>query len=39
MSWTTAADLLAQVQRWWDRGDLLRATVTDALAWLMRLNL
>ena len=39
MSWTTAADLRAQVQRWWDRGDLLRATVTDALAWPMRLNL
>ncbi|HRO58696.1 MAG TPA: DUF3322 domain-containing protein [Burkholderiaceae bacterium] len=39
MSWTTAADLRAQVQRWWDRGDLLRATVTDAVAWPLRLNL
>lgn len=39
MSWTTPADLRAQVQRLWDRGDLLRATVTDAMAWPLRLNL
>ncbi|MCM8626886.1 DUF3322 domain-containing protein [Accumulibacter sp.] len=39
MSWTTPADLRAQVQRLWDRGDLLRATVTDAIAWPLRLNL
>ena len=33
MSWTSPADLRAQVQRLWDRGDLLRAAVaagTDA---------
>ena len=28
MNWTTPADLRAQVQRWWDRGDLLRAAAT-----------
>ncbi|QJD31256.1 hypothetical protein GNH96_00345 [Methylococcus geothermalis] len=39
MSWTTPADLRAQVQRLWDRGDLLRAAVTDALAWPLRLSL
>lgn len=39
MSWTTQADLRAQVQRLWERGDLLRATVTDAVAWPLRLNL
>ena len=39
MSWTTPADLRAQVQRLWDRGDLLRATVTDAISWPLRLNL
>ena len=39
MSWTTPADLRAQVQRLWDRGDLLRATVTDAVSWPLRLNL
>lgn len=39
MSWTTPADLRAQVQRLWDRGDLLRATVTDAVAWPLRLTL
>lgn len=39
MSWTTPADLRAQIQRLWDRGDLLRATVTDAAAWPLRLSL
>ncbi|MDS4012921.1 MAG: DUF3322 domain-containing protein [Candidatus Accumulibacter sp.] len=39
MSWTTPADLRAQVQRLWDRGDLLRAVVSDAVAWPLRLNL
>lgn len=39
MSWTTPADLRAQVQRLWDRGGLLRAAVTDAVSWPLRLNL
>lgn len=39
MSWTAPADLRAQVQRLWDRGELLRATVTDAIAWPLRLSL
>lgn len=39
MSWTAQADLRAQVQRLWDRGELLRATVTDAIAWPLRLSL
>jgi hypothetical protein len=39
MSWTTPADLRAQVQRLWDRGELLRAAVTDAVSWPLRLNL
>lgn len=39
MSWTTPADLRTQVQRLWDRGDLLRAAVTDAVSWPLRLNL
>lgn len=39
MSWTTPADLRAQVQRLWERGDLLRATVTDAISWPLRLSL
>ena len=39
MSWTTPADLRAQVQRLWDRGDLLRAAVTDAFPWPLRLSL
>nr|WP_255527300.1 Wadjet anti-phage system protein JetD domain-containing protein [Methylococcus sp. BF19-07] len=29
----------AQVQRLWDRGDLLQATVSDTLTWPLRLNL
>jgi hypothetical protein len=32
MSWTTAPDLRAQVQRLWDRGDLLRAAVSPGNA-------
>mgnify|MGYP006161148985 CR=1 FL=1 len=32
MSWTSPADLRAQVQRLWDRGELLRAAVTDKTA-------
>ncbi len=39
MSWTTPADLHAQVQRLWDRGDLLRAAVSDAVSWPLRLTL
>lgn len=39
MSWTTPADLRTQVQRLWDRGDLLRAAVTDAVSWPLRLSL
>jgi hypothetical protein len=40
MSWTTPADLRAQVQRLWDRGELLRAAgVPDALSWPLRLTL
>lgn len=39
MSWTTPADLRAQVQRLWDRGDLLRAVVSKSFEWPLRLNL
>ncbi|MCL4739255.1 MAG: hypothetical protein H6931_14470 [Burkholderiaceae bacterium] len=39
MSWTTPADLRAQVQRLWDRGELLRAAVADAIDWPLRLSL
>ena len=39
MNWTTPTDLRAQVQRLWDRGDLLRAAVTDAISWPLRLSL
>jgi hypothetical protein len=39
MSWTTQADLRAQVQRSWDRGDLLRSAVTGAVSWPLRLSL
>ena len=39
MSWTSPADLRAQVQRLWDRGDLLRAAVADAVPWPVRLTL
>ncbi|MBI4695877.1 MAG: hypothetical protein HY749_17865 [Gammaproteobacteria bacterium] len=39
MSWTTPADLRAQVERLWVRGELLRACVSDAIAWPLRLRL
>ena len=39
MNWTTPADLRAQVQRLWDRGDLLRAAVSNAVTWPVRLTL
>lgn len=39
MRWTTPAGLCAQVQRWWDRGELLRAAVSDKVSWPVRLNL
>ncbi|MGF1548625.1 MAG: DUF3322 domain-containing protein [Thiotrichales bacterium] len=39
MSWTLPADLRGQVQRLWARGDLLRATVSDAVTWPVRLTL
>lgn len=39
MSWTTSADLRAQVQRVWDRGDLLSAAVSGAVLWPLRLTL
>jgi hypothetical protein len=39
MSWTTPADLRAQVQRLWERGELLRAAVSEAIARPLRLSL
>lgn len=39
MSWTTPADLRAQVQRLWERGELLRAAVSSAMTWPLRLSL
>lgn len=41
MNWSTAADLRAQVQRLWHRGELLRAAVLPAnsLSWPLRLSL
>ena len=39
MSWTTPADLRAQVQRQWERGELLRAAVSSVLTWPLRLSL
>jgi hypothetical protein len=38
MSWTTPADLRAQVQRLWDRGEFLRAAVSNAMPWPVRLT-
>src|SRR5690554_772564 len=39
-NWTTPAGLRAQLQRLWERGDLLRAIVDpDANVWPRRLNL
>lgn len=40
MKWTTPADLRAQLKRWWEGGDLLRAVVdADAGGWPRRLKL
>ena len=39
MSWSTPSELSAQVQRLWDRGDLLRASVSPTLEWPLRLSL
>jgi len=39
MSWSTPDDLRGQVQRLWDRGELLRACVSASLAWPLRLKL
>ena len=39
MSWTTPEDLRAQAQRLWDRGDLLRAAISDSVHWPVRLTL
>lgn len=39
MSWTTPADLRDQLHRLWDRGDLLRAAVSNDVAWPVRLRL
>ena len=39
MNWTSASDLRAQVQRLWDRGELLRAAVSGADIWPLRLRL
>ena len=39
MSWSTPADLRAQVQRLWERGELLRAAVSSAMTWPLRLSL
>ncbi|MEY6433911.1 DUF3322 domain-containing protein [Thioalkalicoccus limnaeus] len=39
MTWTRPADLRAQVQRLWERGELLRASVTETTAWPLRLTL
>jgi hypothetical protein len=39
MSWSMPTDLRAQVQRLWERGELLRAAVSDVIAWPLRLGL
>ena len=39
MTWTTSGDLRAQVQRLWDRGELLRAAVAETGMWPLRLTL
>jgi hypothetical protein len=39
VSWTTPDDLRAQVQRLWDRGDLLRSAVSGSVSWPVRLAL
>jgi hypothetical protein len=39
MSWTTPADLRTQVQRLWDRGELLQSSVSETIEWPLRLTL
>jgi hypothetical protein len=39
LSWTSPADLRAQLSRRWERGDLLRACVGEAVDWPLRLAL
>jgi hypothetical protein len=39
VSWTTPAELHAQLLRRWERGELLRAAVSEELTWPLRLNL
>ncbi|MGE0071730.1 MAG: Wadjet anti-phage system protein JetD domain-containing protein [Thiomonas sp.] len=39
MTWTTPDGLHDQLQRLWERGDLLRAAVSHAVPWPLRLNL
>ena len=39
MSWTTPEDLRTQVRRLWDRGELLRASVSEGIGWPLRLSL
>lgn len=39
MSWTSPADLRAQLGRLWEQGELLRACTAGAGAWPLRLNL
>jgi len=40
MNWSTSADIRAQLERLWQRGDLLRAAVDEnALSWPLRLTL
>lgn len=37
MNWTRAADIKAQVQKWWDRGDLLSSLIANDIEWPRRL--
>lgn len=39
MSWTTASDLKAQLRRLWERGELLRSTVSGETVFPLRLTL
>jgi hypothetical protein len=39
MTWSTSAGLRTQIQRLWDRGELLRAMVSPAVEWPLRLTL
>jgi hypothetical protein len=39
LNWTTEQELRAQVQRHWDRGELLRAAAAGTMAWPLRLVL